>query len=130
MNKVTEVVDSYIAAWNERDSSRRLELLAKTWIENGSYIDPHRGGTGYQQLSAMIQTVHDAFPPAYRFRLASRVDEYSDRVRFQSEAGGTKDAPLHFVGTDFAILSRDGRFQAVTGFVDESPQTSVVKAAS
>ena len=86
MNKVTEVVDSYIAAWNERDSSRRLELLAKTWIENGSYIDPHRGGTGYQQLSAMIQTVHDAFPPAYRFRLASRVDEYGDRVCFQWEA--------------------------------------------
>jgi len=123
MRKVTEVVDSYIAAWNERDSGRRSELLSKTWTENGSYIDPHRGGIGYEQLSAMIQTVHDAFPPAYRFRLASRIDEYRDRVRFQWEAGGTKDAPLHFVGTDFAVLSRDGRFQSVTGFVDELPQT-------
>jgi hypothetical protein len=130
MSKVTEVVDNYIAAWNERDSSRRSELLAKTWTENGSYIDPHRGGTGYEQLSAMIQTVHDAFAPVYRFRLASRIDEYGDRVRFQWEAGGTKDAPLHFVGTDFAVLSHDGRFQSVTGFVDESPQTSAVKAAS
>jgi hypothetical protein len=130
MSKVTEVVDSYIAAWNERDSSRRRELLAKTWIENGSYIDPHRGGTGYEQLGAMIQTVHDAFQPAYRFRLAGRVDEYGDRVRFQWEAGGTKDAPLHFVGTDFAVLCEDGRFQSVTGFVDESPQTAAVKAAS
>ena len=123
MSKVIEVIESYIAAWNERDSSRRSELLAKTWIEDGSYIDPHRGGTGYEQLGAMIQTVQDAFPPAYRFRLASRIDEYRDRVRFQWEAGGTKDAPLHFVGTDFAVLSRDGRFQSVTGFVDELPQT-------
>jgi hypothetical protein len=130
MSRVREVVGNYIAAWNERDSSRRSDLLAKTWIENGSYIDPHRGGTGYEQLSAMIQTVHDAFPPTYRFQLASRIDEYGDRVRFQWEAGGTKDAPLHFVGTDFAILSPDGRFQSVTGFVDESPQTSAVKAAS
>ena len=130
MSRVTEVVDNYIAAWNERDLSRRSELLAKTWIENGSYIDPHRGGTGYEQLSAMIQTVHEAFPPAYRFRLVSRIDQYGDRVRFQWEAGGTKDAPLHFVGTDFAVLSHDGRFQSVTGFVDESPQTSAIKAAS
>jgi hypothetical protein len=130
MSKVTEVVDSYIAAWNERDSGRRRELLAETWTVNGSYIDPHRGGTGYEQLSAMIQTVHEAFPSAYRFRLASRVDEYGDRVRFQWEAGGTKDAPLHFVGTDFAVLSQDGRFQSVTGFVDESPQTAAIKAAS
>jgi hypothetical protein len=129
MSKVTEVVDSYIAAWNERDSNRRLELLAKTWTENGSYIDPHRGGTGYQQLCAMIQTVHEAFPSAYRFRLASHVDEYGDRIRFQWEAGGTKDAPLHFVGTDFAVLSQDGRFQSVTGFVDQSPQTAAIKAA-
>ena len=129
MRKVTEVVDSYIAAWNERDSGRRSELLSKTWTENGSYIDPHRGGIGYEQLSAMIQTVHDAFPPAYRFQLASRIDEYGDRVRFQWEAGGTRDAPLHFVGTDFAVVSQDGRFQSVTGFVDQSPQTSAVKPA-
>ena len=130
MSKVTEVVDSYIAAWNERDSTRRRELLAKTWTENGSYVDPHRGGTGYEELGAMIQTVHDAFPPAYRFRLASRVDEYGDRARFQWEAGGTTDAPLHFVGTDFAVLSADGRVQSVTGFVDQSPQTAAIKAAS
>ena len=129
MRNVTEVVDSYIAAWNERDAARRRELLAKTWTEDGSYVDPHRGGTGYDQLSAMIQTVHDVFAPAYRFRLASRVDEYSDRVRFQWEAGGTMDAPLRFVGTDFAILAGDGRFQSVTGFVDESPQAAAATAA-
>jgi hypothetical protein len=122
MSNVTQTIDNCLAAWNERDTRRRRELIAKTWTENGSYVDPHRGGTRYDQLNAMIQTVHDAFTPEYRFRLASRVDEYGDRVRFQWEAGGTKDAPLHFVGTDFAIVGADGRFVAVTGFVDESPQ--------
>ncbi len=121
MSNVTEVIDSYIAAWNERDARRRRELIARTWTEDGTYIDPSRGGAGYEQLNAMIQTVHNAFGPEYRFRLASRVDEYGDRVRFQWEAGGTKEAPLHFVGTDFAILGGDGRFKSVTGFVDEAP---------
>jgi SnoaL-like protein len=130
MSNVTQAIDNYIAAWNERDAKRRKEIIARTWSEDGSYIDPHRGGTGYDQLSAMIQTVHDAFPPEYRFRLASRVDEYGDRVRFQWEAGGTKDAPLHFVGTDFAVVDGDGRFKSVTGFVDEAPAPAAVKAAS
>lgn len=130
MSNVTQAIDNYLAAWNERDAKRRKEIIARTWSEDGSYIDPHRGGTGYDQLSAMIQTVHDAFPPAYRFRLASRVDEYGDRVRFQWEAGGTQDAPLHFVGTDFAVVDSDGRFKSVTGFVDEAPAPAAVKAAS
>ena len=130
MSNVTQVVEKYIAAWNERDAARRRELLAKTWTENGSYVDPHRSGTGYDELSAMMKTVHDAFAPPYRFRLKSQVEEYGNRVRFQWEAGGTQDAPLHFVGTDFAILASDGRFQSVSGFVDESPQTAAVKAAS
>lgn len=129
MSNVTQAIDNYIAAWNERDAGRRRELIAKTWAEGGSYVDPHRGGTGYDELSAMIQTVHDAFPPAYRFRLASRVDEYGDRVRFQWEAGGTKEAPLHFVGTDFAVVGSDGRFKSVTGFVDEAPAPAAVEAA-
>ncbi len=121
MSNITEVIDNYIAAWNERDARKRKELIARTWTEDGSYFDPSRGGTGYEQLNAMIQTVHDAFNPHYRFRLASRVDHHGDRVRFQWEAGGTQDAPLHFVGTDFAVVGSDGRFKSVTGFVDEAP---------
>jgi len=130
MRNVTEVVDSYLAAWNERDATRRKSLLAKTWTEDGSYVDPHRGGAGYDQLSAMMATVHERFGPEYRFRLASRVDEYGDRVRFQWEAGGTREAPLHFVGTDFAILAKDGRFQSVTGFVDEAPAAAAATATA
>ena len=110
MSNVTAAIDSYLAAWNERDAKRRRELIAKTWTEDGTYVDPHRNGAGYDQLSAMIQTVHDAFTPEYRFRLASRVDEYGDRVRFQWEAGGTKDAPLHFVGPlDVAATAASNR---------------------
>lgn len=71
----------------------------------------------------MIATVQERFNDAYRFRLKDGLDAYGDRVRFQWEAGGTKDAPLHFVGTDFAVISADGRLKAVTGFVDEAPAT-------
>ena len=54
-------------------------------------------------------------------RPASVVDAHNDRVRFTWEAGGTEEAPTHFVGTDFGIVGKDGRFECITGFVDVGP---------
>jgi hypothetical protein len=59
--------------------------------------------------------------PAYRFRLSSVVDAHNDRVRFTWEAGGTDDAPMHFVGTDFGVVAKHARFESVTGFVEVGP---------
>jgi len=46
MPNINETIVRYIAAWNERDPKRRRELVAQTWIEEGSYIDAHRQGSG------------------------------------------------------------------------------------
>src|SRR5438067_13685067 len=97
MDNVSELVSRYIAAWNERDPHRRREIIARTWSEDGSYLDPHREGLGHEKLDTMIAGVQERFAPAYQFRLKSAVDAYGDRVRFQWEAGGTADAPMHFV---------------------------------
>jgi|HubBroStandDraft_1064217.scaffolds.fasta_scaffold749308_1 nuclear transport factor 2 (NTF2) superfamily protein len=123
MSNAKETVERYIAAWNERDAGKRRALIAMAWTEDANYTDPARTGDGHEGISKMIATVHEHFNDAYRFSLKDGVDAYSDRVRFQWEAGGTKDAPLHFVGTDFGVLASDGRLKAVTGFTDESPNT-------
>ena len=124
MNSPTDLVERYLAAWNERDPRRRRDLIAKTYTEAASYLDPHRSGEGHAQLATMIQAVHDRFPAAYQFRLASDVEAHNDRLRFRWEAGGTTDAPLHFGGTDFAVVARDGRLASVTGFTDFAPSQS------
>jgi SnoaL-like domain len=120
MNNVTELIDRYIATWNETDVKRRRDLIAKTWTEDGSYVDAHRSGTGNENISTMIQGVQEQLP-GYRLRLASAVDAHNDRVRFQWEAGGTAEAPLHSVGTDFGFIADDGRFKSIAGFLDEAP---------
>jgi SnoaL-like domain len=120
MHNVTELIDLYIATWNETDAKRRRDLIAKTWTEDGSYVDAHRSGAGHGNISAMIQGVQEQLP-GYRLRLASAVDAHNDRVRFQWEAGGTAEAPLHFVGTDFGVIANDGRLRSITGFLDEAP---------
>jgi SnoaL-like protein len=126
MKNVTELVDRYIATWNETDSKRRLELIAKTWTEDGSYVDAHRSGTGHENISAMIQSVQEQLP-GYRLQLASVVDAHNNRVRFQWKAGGTTEAPLRFVGTDFGCIATDGRLESITGFLDEAPDLPAKK---
>ncbi|HWX33181.1 MAG TPA: hypothetical protein VNZ53_37860, partial [Steroidobacteraceae bacterium] len=53
---VNEAVVRYLAAWNERDAHRRLELVAKAWTEDGSYVDRVRQGHGHNEIDAMIAT--------------------------------------------------------------------------
>jgi SnoaL-like protein len=122
MHDVKEVVARYIAAWNERDAARRRELIAKTYTEDANYTDPHRSGDGHDGIDTMIAAGQERFQ-GYSFRLKDSIEAHNGCARFQWEAGGTSEAPLHFVGTDFIVVSADGRLQSVTGFVDEAPAT-------
>jgi hypothetical protein len=127
MSNVNDLITSYLAAWNERDSRRRKELIANTWSIDGSYVDPARTGTGHDGLCAMMATVHERFGPEYKFRLKSTDKAHHEFVRFQWEAGGTADAPMHFVGTDIGIVGEDGRFESVIGFTDEAPAAPLAR---
>jgi hypothetical protein len=123
MTGINETVANYIAAWNEIDPARRRAIIARTWSEDGGYLDAHREGSGHDAIDAMIGAVQDRFT-GYRFRLASGIEAHHDRVRFSWTAGGTPEAPLFFAGTDFGALAPDGRFRMITGFIDAMPSVT------
>ncbi|HUN41838.1 MAG TPA: nuclear transport factor 2 family protein [Acetobacteraceae bacterium] len=123
MTSVNEVVAGYVAAWNETDARRRRDIIARTWSEDGSYLDSHREGIGHAAIDAMIAAAQQQFP-GYRVRLSSGIEAHHGRVRFSWSAGGTEQAPLFIAGTDFAELAADGRLRAVTGFVDAMPSAA------
>jgi hypothetical protein len=120
MTDVNQTVIRYIQAWNERDPKRRREIVARTWAEDGSYIDAHRNGTGHSAIDAMIAAAQEQFP-GYRVNLVSGIEAHNNFVRFSWEAGGTSEAPLYLGGTDFAVLAADGRIRTIAGFVDAAP---------
>jgi SnoaL-like domain len=120
MSNINEIVVRYLAAWNERDAKRRRELVTKTWAEDGSYVDHVRDGVGHDRIDAMIATAQEHFP-GYRVGLASGIEAHHDYVRFSWVAGGTPDAPLYLKGTDFAVVTADGRLKSVIGFTDAAP---------
>jgi hypothetical protein len=120
MDGIKPVVDRYIEIWNETNPPRRRALIALTWTDDASYLDPLMSGDGPEGIDAMIGAIKERYPD-FRFRLAGEIDTHHDRVRFRWEAvpeGGEQPVAA---GTDFGVVAADGRLQAVTGFLDQMP---------
>lgn len=117
MAEITTVVDDYIAMWNEPDPAARREIIARTWTEDATYVDPLMSGSGPEGIDAMVAAAQQQFP-GHRFHLSFGPDAYNDRVRFAwrlvAEDGGATAA----AGVDFGLVAGDGRLQAVTGFLE------------
>jgi len=118
MTDAATIADRYIALWNETNATRRQDLLANLWTEDGTYIDPLMQGSGRSQIDALISAVHQRFP-GFRFALIGQPDGYGDQVRFSWQLGPEgSDGPVK--GTDFATLD-NGRLKHVIGFLDKVP---------
>lgn len=118
MTDATMIAERYIAAWNETDAERRRALIAETWTETATYVDPLMRGEGHEQIGALIEAVHARFP-GFRFTLSGKPDGYGDNLRFSWELGPEGGEAL-VKGTDFATID-GGRLKTVNGFLDKVP---------
>lgn len=122
MSDFTDLIDAYIASWNEPDAKRRRNLIAEVWTETGSYIDPMMQAEGHEGIDAIIQGVQEKFP-GYRLRRTSEVDFHHNRMRFNWELGPEGGAAALAGGVDFGLIV-GGRLQTITGFFDFAPTAS------
>jgi len=118
MNMIQDLVDRYFAMWNESDGKRRRDLIAQTWTEDASYVDPVVQGDGLAGIDAMVAAVQERFP-GHKFRLSGDIDTHHDRVRFAWEFAADGAEPL-VKGIDFAVVASD-RLKSVTGFFTQIP---------
>ena len=118
MTDVSTVVDTYLAAWNETDAGRRRELVARTFTEDGDYVDPLMKGEGTDGIDTMIAAAQQAYPN-HRFELAAGPDAHNDRVRFTWNLHGPDGNGPVAVGVDFGTVAEDGRLRSVTGFLEQ-----------
>ena len=118
MSDAIAIANRYIALWNETNDDKRQALIANAWTPDATYIDPLMKGEGHAGISQMIGAVHQRFP-AHRFTLRGKPEGHNDRVRF-SWTLATGDAKTVVAnGTDFALVTGDGKLKAVTGFLDQ-----------
>ncbi len=119
--EVEQLIDQYIAAWNETDPATRRALIARTWTEDGRYLDPLMSAEGHDDIDAMVGAVQTQFP-GHHFRRTGELDTHHDRVRFSWELGPEAGPPLAG-GVDFGVIV-DGRLQSITGFLDFFPSAN------
>lgn len=118
MTDFEPVVDRSIAIRNETDAARRRDLVAQTWADDATYLDPMMRGEGHAGIDAMIQGFQTRFP-GVRFRRTGDVDGHNDRFRFAWELGPEGGAPL--AGGVGVGVVRGDRLRAITGFLDFAP---------
>ena len=117
MPDITTVVHNYIAMWNETTPEDRRAIIADTFADGASYLDPVQAGAGREGIDAMVAAAQKQFPGT-RFELSAGPDLHHDRVRFAWRLVVDGDGSPIAGGVDFATVADDGRLREVTGFLE------------
>jgi hypothetical protein len=114
-----EIIERYLATFNESDPVCRRELLDGLYTSDSTYTDPHVDLHGPEQIEAFIAQTQERFP-GVTFTLGGPVDTHHNQARFQWHAGPA-ETPDAYVGFD-VIVTEDGRISNVYGFMDAAPE--------
>jgi hypothetical protein len=117
---IAQIVDTYLAMWNEEDAATRAAHIEQAWTTDARYRDPLLEADGHAGLDEMVTTVHGHYP-GQRFRRISGIDVHHDAARFGWELVAP-DGTVTVAGIDFAQLAEDGRLRAITGFFGPLPE--------
>lgn len=113
-----QTVENYLAAWNEPDEAKRLQLLEGCWADSGTYTDPMSDAAGRDALMAVIAGFRAQMPGA-SLSLNSAIDEHHGRIRFGWTLNG---GPTAMDGIDVGILGGDGKLESIVGFWGLAPK--------
>jgi hypothetical protein len=124
MGDIRQLVERYIASWNETDRPTRRKLIDELWAEDGSYTDPLADVVGRDAIDAIIGAVQGQFfneqNPGLVFTLGPVVDAHHHVARFTWNLGPAGEEPL-VIGFDVLTTDEQGRITAVLGFLDRVP---------
>jgi hypothetical protein len=112
-----EIVEAYMAAWNETDETKRRDLIDASWNEAGTYTDPVADVAGREALAGIIAQFQTQMPGA-SIDLTTGIDQHHDRIRFGWKLVG---APQEIEGIDVGVVAADGRLASITGFWGVNP---------
>jgi len=115
-----EIIERYLAAWNETDPAKRRSLVDAVWAEDGGYTDPLADVRGREAVDGLIGAVQQQFP-GFVFTLGGAVDAHHDQARFSWHLGPAGAPEPVVIGFDVAVLDGEGQIGSVYGFLDKVP---------
>jgi hypothetical protein len=116
---MSDLIDRYLATWNETEPAARRALIAEHWADTPSYVDPMVEVSGREALDATIAAVHEQFA-GFVFTPVGGVDAHHDVARFNWGLGPAGAEPV-VIGFDVVVTDPQGRISQVIGFLDRVP---------
>jgi hypothetical protein len=116
---MNDLIERYLACWNETEPTARRKLIDDLWAEDASYIDPMAEAHGRDAIDATIAAVQGQFPGLV-FTPVGSVDAHHRQARFTWGLGPEGVEPI-VIGFDVAVTDGDGRLTTVLGFLDKVP---------
>ena len=114
-----EIIERYLAAWNETDAAARLALVESLWAADGSYTDPLADVRGPEAIASLMGAAQQQFA-GLTFTLGGAVDANHNQARFTWHLGPAGGEAV-VIGFDVVVLDGDGRIASVHGFLDKVP---------
>ncbi len=116
---MNDVIDRYLACWNETDPAARRKLIDEVRADDARYIDPLAEAHGRDEIDATIAAAQRQFP-GFVFALAGPVYAHHRQARFTWGLGPEGAEPL-VIGFDVAVTDHDSKIVDVLGFLDKVP---------
>jgi hypothetical protein len=116
---MNDLIERYLASWNEAEPAARRKLIDDLWAEDASYVDPMVEAHGRDAIEATIAAVQGQFP-GFVFTPVGPVDAHHRQARFTWGLGPEGAEPI-VIGFDVAVTGEDGRLTSVLGFLDKVP---------
>ncbi len=120
---LTDLIDTYCAAWSNESAEQRQALLAQVWADDAAYTDPAVDLAGAEALLAHIVAIRTRYPGA-RIVRTSEVDCHHGVARFGWRFV-LADGSSFPEGLDIAFLdSSQTRITRIIGFFGPLAETA------
>ena len=130
MQDPQQLVERYVAMWNEPDPAVRRSTIRELWADDARHLvappadmraaaagigfgDPTLEARGHAQLEVRVTRAHEEFVAAghYVFRARPNAARLLDVVKFNWEMVEVADGSVAATGLDVFVVDDDGRIR-------------------
>lgn len=117
---LNELVERYVALWNDPDPASRRAAVCGLWVEDGVNFTSSLEARGYSALEARITRAHERYVATgeHRFRPGAEVQSHHGAAKLRWEMVRTDTGEVAAAGSEFFVLAADGRIAADYQFLE------------
>jgi hypothetical protein len=106
---IEELLEEYIATWNETDPAERRRRIVRYWHENAWYANALQEYEGHDGIASAMQRNFDKWVAnGYRFRSAGTAASHHDTARFAWQMVDPSGQAVVACGTNSSASPTDG----------------------